>query len=155
MGSDLPGPQVLVTVECGAETPDAEEVADEARKVLGALGLGPDSELSVLLVDDRRIHELNREWRDRDRPTDVLSFPQLEPGEAVRGPLGDVVLNVDALPRQAAEHGLTPGEELRFLLIHSALHLLGHDHHGEEQRAAMEAEEQRIWVALGGRGRIR
>jgi probable rRNA maturation factor len=156
MGSEPLGPRVLVSVECEAGTPpDTVTVATEARAVLGALGVGPDSELSVLLVDAPRIHELNRQWRDRDRPTDVLSFPQLEPGEQPTGPLGDVVLNVDALPRQAAEHGLTADEELRFLLIHAALHLLGHDHHDEAQRTAMESEEQRIWRALGGRGTIR
>ncbi len=131
------------------------EVAAEAERVLRALGLAAGTELSVLLVDGSRIHALNREWRDRDHPTDVLSFPQLEPGATPEGPLGDVVLNVDSIPRQAAEHGLTPAEELRFLLIHSILHLLGHDHHGADERATMEAEEQRLWGALGGAGRIR
>ncbi len=150
------GPAILVSSECAREgSPSAREVEAEAAAVLGALGLGDECELSVLLVDDGRIHELNREWRDRDRPTDVLSFPQLEPGETPRGPLGDVVLNLDALPRQAAEHGLSQAEELRFLLIHAALHLLGHDHHEPDPRAAMEAEEQRLWSELGGRGRIR
>ena len=127
----------------------------EAGRVLRALGLGEGVELSVLLVGDERIREMNREWRGKDRPTDVLSFPQLEPGSTPEGPLGDVVLNVDAIPRQAAEHGLDPAEELRFLLIHALLHLLGHDHHDTDARAAMEAEEQRLWEALGGRGRIR
>ena len=151
--SDIPA--VEVSAEGGAEERlDPSAVRAEALRVLEALGLR-DIELSVLLVHDDRMRSLNRQWRDRDRPTDVLSFPLLEPGEPPRGPLGDVVLDVDVLDRQAAEHGLEPAEELRFLLIHALLHLLGHDHGSEDERARMEAEEQRLWEALGGRGRIR
>jgi len=134
---------------------DPAVVRVEALRVLDVLGLGAEVELSLLLVDDGRMQELNRQWRDRDRPTDVLSFPLLDPGDPPLGPLGDVVLDVDAVDRQAGEHGLEPSEELRFLLIHALLHLLGHDHHDPDERAAMEAEEQRLWRALGGRGRIR
>ncbi len=143
------GPRVDVASQETVDEDPTPYVA-EAAAILAALDQPPDTELSLYLVDDERMHELNHEWRDIDRTTDVLSFPQDEPGL-----LGDVVVNVDAIQRQAAEHGLEPAEERRFLLIHGVLHLLGHDHRDPDERARMEAEEQRVWEALGGTGTIR
>ncbi len=119
-------------------------------------GAFPDgAELGVYVVGDARMRALNAEWRDRDEPTDVLSFPY-EPGPDDPAPvLGDIVLNLDAVARQAEEHGLSPADECRFLLIHGLLHLLGHTHDGERDRTEMEAEEQRLWEALGGEGTLR
>jgi len=149
-------PRALVSAE-----PDAEHTIEEAEAEAGALlavladELPAGAELSVHLVRDDRMRELNRTWREQDRPTDVLSFP-LDDDEPAGAPLlGDVIVNLDAVARQAPEHHLEPREELRFLLLHGVLHLLGHDHHDEGERRAMEAREQQLWEALGGTGRIR
>ncbi len=94
------------------------------------------AELSVLLVSDREMRKLNRDYRGRDRPTDVLAFAQREgPGGAPDGLLGDVVISVDTARRQAAERRLTLGTEGERLLVHGLLHLLGYDH----ERSAAEA----------------
>ena len=103
-----------------------------------------DVELSVLLTDDATIRVLNREWRRKDRPTDVLSFPAGEPPPGGTGPrhLGDVILSLDTARRQARAHRRPLGDELDLYLAHGLLHLLGHDHHrrGDAQRmAALEA----------------
>ena len=113
----------------------AARLARQARRLLRALRL-EDAELSLLVVSDRRIRQLNRDWRGRDRATDVLSFPQHDgPGPAPGGLLGDVVISVDAARRQAGEAGESLGEEADRLLIHGLLHLLGYDH----ERSASEA----------------
>lgn len=94
------------------------------------------SELSIALVDDDAMQELNATWRDKDRPTDVLAFAQRE-GEDLGDPdlLGDVVISVPTAERQAAERGHSLEHELRELLVHGILHLLGYDH----ERSAAEA----------------
>jgi len=106
-------------------------------------------ELSILLTDDAGIRELNRTWREIDAATDVLSFPL---GEGAV--LGDVVISVETAHRRVgADWDLD--DELVFLLIHGLLHLLGHDHEVDEERAIMEAGEQRLWTALGRTGTLR
>ncbi|HAC78834.1 MAG: rRNA maturation RNase YbeY [Candidatus Binatia bacterium] len=88
-----------------------------------------ESELSILLTDDEEIHRLNQAYRQRDRPTDVLSFSQREgdfPGPAAV--LGDVVISMDTAHRQAHERGHSFDVELLELLAHGLLHLLGYDH---------------------------
>ncbi|MFM8412310.1 MAG: rRNA maturation RNase YbeY [Alphaproteobacteria bacterium] len=100
----------------------------DARAVLSVLELGP-CELSVALVDDEEMRALNRDWRGKDRPTDVLAFPQADPGEpSPAGLLGDVVVSVPTAERQAAARGHSAEEEIRTLLVHGILHLLGYDH---------------------------
>lgn len=124
----MTGVDVVVSMR-GRRVPElASRVARNARRLLRALRL-PDAELSVLLCSDAVIHALNRDWRGRDRPTDVLSFAQGE-GEGARpaGLLGDVVISVDTARRQAAERGETLGRETDRLLVHGLLHLLGYDH---------------------------
>jgi rRNA maturation RNase YbeY len=97
-------------------------LARNARRLLRALRLS-EAELSILLVSDAEMQRLNRRWRGKDRPTDVLSFPQ-----EADGLLGDVVISVDTARRQAAEQRTTLGREADRLLIHGLLHLLGYDH---------------------------
>lgn len=127
--------------------------ANAAAVLLPALGHAA-SELSVAFVDDARMQELNRDWRGKDRPTDVLSFSQLEgdtvPGQAML--LGDVVISVDTLERQAADGGWTVEEELVRLLLHGVLHLLGHDHERDDEARTMRAEEERLVAVLAGAG---
>ena len=117
----------------------ATSLGRSARRLLAGLGLD-GAELSVLLVADGEMRRLNRDWRGKDRPTDVLAFAQGEgAGGAPDGLLGDVVISVDAARRQAAERGETLGREADRLLIHGLLHLLGYDH----ERSARDAAEMR------------
>ena len=113
----------------------AARLGRSARRLLRALDLR-HGELSLLLVSDGEMRRLNRRWRGRDRPTDVLAFAQAEgPGGAPDGMLGDVVISVDTARRQAAERGETLGRAADRLLIHGLLHLLGYDH----ERSVAEA----------------
>jgi probable rRNA maturation factor len=111
-----------------------------------------ESSISVSFVRDPRIRELNRAFRGLDKPTDVLSFPLVEPGDAYPGAerlLGDIVISVDTARRQAADYDAPLDREVQRLLIHGVLHLLGHDHLEPVERAAMEAEERRLADAIG------
>ena len=108
--------------------------------------------VTVTLADDATVQALNRDWRGKDRPTNVLSFPApadmpLPPGEP--RPLGDLVLSGPVLVREAREAGVPLKEHLSWMVIHGMLHLLGHDHMEEEERRRMEALEVRILKALG------
>jgi rRNA maturation RNase YbeY len=117
----------------------ATRLGRQAGRLLRALRL-EDAELSLLLVSDRTIRTLNRRWRGRDRPTDVLSFAQQEgAGGAPEGLLGDVVISVDTAARQAAARRASLGREGERLLIHGVLHLLGYDH----ERSPAEARRMR------------
>jgi probable rRNA maturation factor len=122
----------------------ARHVARAGRRLLAALRL-PDAELSVLLVSDREIHRLNRDWRGKDRPTDVLSFSQQEgDGPAPVGLLGDVVISVDTARRQAGERGVSLADESERLLIHGVLHLLGYDHERSSAEARRMQRRERL-----------
>ncbi|BDG08276.1 rRNA maturation RNase YbeY [Anaeromyxobacter paludicola] len=127
----------------------ARRLARKARRFLGALGRD-GAELSILVCSDAAIRRLNREWRGKDRPTDVLSFPLTEPAGA--GPwLGDVVVSLDTAERRAAQDGRPLGAELDRYLAHGILHLLGHDHERPRDAARMaEAEE----ALLRGEGMV-
>jgi probable rRNA maturation factor len=107
--------------------------------MLNALSL-PDAELSVLLTDDPGIHELNRDHRQKDKPTDVLAFAMDESVPDPAGILGDVVISLDTAERQARARRRPLIEEVRFLLAHGVLHLIGYDH--------AEPAEKREMVAL-------
>jgi probable rRNA maturation factor len=121
----------------------ATELRRRAERMLEALGL-PAAELSILLCDDATIHALNRDYRDKDRPTDVLAFAMREGEGGALHPelLGDVVISVETARRQAEEHGRTIVGEVTFLLAHGLLHLLGFDHrtHAEERRMSARTD---------------
>ncbi len=109
-----------------------------------------DAELSILLAGDRAVRRLNREWRGKDAATDVLSFATCDPpgGKTPMGgsrPLGDVVISLDSAAAQAAAAGITPAQEVRRLLAHGILHLLGYEH-GRSSAAArrMRTLEDRL-----------
>ncbi|MBV8074056.1 MAG: rRNA maturation RNase YbeY [Candidatus Eremiobacteraeota bacterium] len=114
-----------------------------AQRLLDAAGR-PGATLSLSLVDDAAIRELNRRFRGKDRPTDVLSFPMDD--ERL---LGDVVISVETARRQAEAYDAPLEREIERLLIHGILHLLGHDHHRREERLRMEKEERRLAAAIG------
>jgi rRNA maturation RNase YbeY len=103
-------------------------------------------ELSILLVDDRRMTELNTAFRDKNKPTNVLSFP-MAGDEEWPGPqlLGDIVISLDTAAREAEAAGIPLVDHLTVLLVHGLVHLLGHDHErGPEAAAAMNAMEKEL-----------
>ncbi|MCA9601992.1 MAG: rRNA maturation RNase YbeY [Myxococcales bacterium] len=117
-----------------------ENIARCADRMLACLDLGKQ-ELSVVLCDDRTIHELNRRYRRKNRPTDVLAFAMSEgtPMMAGDGMLGDVVISVETAKRQAAERGHALRDELIHLLAHGILHLAGYDHRTDAEERRMNA----------------
>lgn len=122
-----------------------------ARRALSAVAYD-DGELSVVLCDDAVIQPLNRDWRGKDAPTDVLSFAQQEGEATLEGDvvLGDLVLSVQTAARQAAALGHPLDHEVAVLVVHGLLHLLGFDHeHDPAEAAEMRAEERRVLTALG------
>ena len=110
--------------------------------------------MSILLVDDRGIEALNREFLGREGPTDVLSFPMGGGFEGVPTLLGDVVISTESALRQAEDRGLTFQEEVARLLIHGILHIFGFDHEREEEAAVMEERERSMLKDLRGRGLV-
>ena len=143
------------------------------RTALAAEGVDFPCEVDVLVTSDEEIHQLNREARQVDRATDVLSFPafDLKPGElpgpedADPGtglvPLGDMMISMEHVAAQAKEYGHSNRRELGYLVVHSVLHLLGYDHMDEgPMKARMREREESILTELGlsarpcGRGRV-
>ena len=122
-----------------------------AQRILSASGC-PDAELSLVVVNDRQIRVVNRDYLQRDKPTNVISFAMQEGEGAGVAPLvlGDVVISAETAARDAAEAGLSFESELYFLLLHGILHLLGYDHErsGAAEAARMEAREREIFALL-------
>ena len=153
-----------LSVDINVEAGDWPETLQSlAEKVLGAAlensGFEIDGpcEISVLLSDDAAQQALNREWRGKDKPTNVLSFPMLEREElldlAAEGPpemLGDLALAHGTCAREAGEKGISLEDHATHLLIHGLLHLAGHDHvDSDAQAEAMEALEIAALAKLG------
>jgi probable rRNA maturation factor len=103
------------------------------------------AQVSILITGDAEIQKLNRDWLGKDRPTDVMSWSQIEGEPAPTGFLGDVVISIETADRQARELGHHLDVEMTRLLAHGILHLLGHDHvHGGPQARKMRQLEDRI-----------
>jgi probable rRNA maturation factor len=108
--------------------------------------------LSLLFTDDATIADLNRDWRGKPKPTNVLSFPAPDTSEAADGipmPLGDIVFGFETVAKEAAEAGLTLADHINHLLVHGLLHLLGYDHEEDREATAMEQLETAILARLG------
>lgn len=138
-----------------------------AEQVLKQEGCPYEAEVSLVLTSDEEIHRLNLQYRGIDRPTDVLSFPQIayrapadfsrleEEGMDCFNPdsgelfLGDIIISLDRVKEQAENYGHGPRREYAFLVAHSMLHLLGYDHMTEEEAARMEAGQDAVLRALG------
>lgn len=136
--------------------------ARAARRVLAAAQLD-GLEVDVSFLSDDEMRALNRAWRGKDRPTDVLSFAahEGEPMPGLEGALGDLVISLDTAAAQAREHGHSLEEEVAVLTAHGLLHLLGLDHERGEAEAKRQAEMEmgllaaagfEPSLALGGRG---
>lgn len=136
-------------------TPDLRRLVKHA--VISTLefeDFGRRAEVSVTFTDNEKIHSLNREYRNVDRPTDVLSFPLFDgeeydtDGEAVL--LGDIVLSLEQAKKQSEEYGHSFEREVAFLIVHSMLHLLGYDHEtSPEDERDMFARQDEILISAG------
>ncbi len=142
--------------------------------LVGSLPAETRGQISLLLTDDATVQELNREYRGLDRTTDVLSFSFEHWGhwegddEAPRSgddapegwplpddeppPLGEIIVSVPQAARQAEDQGVPLQRELALLIVHGALHLLGHDHYDDGERETMQALERVAMAALFGEG---
>jgi len=138
------GRRVLISNRQRKVTVDCKRLLRVADLVLESLGF-EDAELSVLLVSDRRIQQLNKQYLGRNRPTDVLAFAQWEGGGDALHPdwLGDVVISAETAEEQAVQEGAELNEELDLLLIHGILHLLGYEHTGASEEAAVMGRKQK------------
>lgn len=147
---------------------DAKEIAEAVIEQVADMEEVPyEFDIYVTMVDSASIHEINKEQRGIDRPTDVLSFPNLDfeaPGDfslvdaneaAYFDPetgmmlMGDIVINVDKVFEQAEEYGHSTKREFAFLVAHSMLHLCGYDHMEPEEAAVMEAKQKEALDILG------
>ena len=128
--------------------PSTEAIREAAQALLSALG-SPEGELSVLLLDDPAIADLNEQYLGRQGATNVIAFPMNEGEFADINPdiLGDVVISLDTAEREAREMGLSLAERFKELLIHGILHLYGYDH--ETNEADAKVMEERSEVLLG------
>ena len=121
-------------------------------QALKTLGIEDDVEVSCVLVDDERIHEINREYRHIDRSTDVISFAMEDNDqfyvEGMLRTLGDIFISVDHAKKQAEEYGHSLRREMCFLFTHGILHLLGYDHMTDEQEKEMFGLQDQILGAL-------
>ena len=155
-----------IAIEADAEWDSSSDWASLARSAATAaiaesafpqLGSGQRAvELSIRLASDQEVHALNSEWRGKDKPTNVLSFPMaedddLESAEAA-GPelmLGDIILARGVCVAEAADKGVPLDQHAAHLLVHGTLHLLGYDHMDEDSAADMEAREVRALARMG------
>jgi probable rRNA maturation factor len=129
---------------------DSRKIKRYIGKVQESLG-GQETELSILFVNDDRIRKLNSQYRNIDKPTDVLSFPQDDDPSDETGVhlLGDVVVSMETAKRQAKQHHLTFEEEVVLLILHGTLHLLGYDHEkSPREEKKMRRETQKLFEAI-------
>ena len=140
--------------------PNWEALAERALAALSQVApelANPRLSASLLFADDAEVHALNREWRGKDKPTNVLSFPMLERDDLLalspEGPpelLGDIALALETCARESADKGVPLEHHAAHLIIHGLLHLAGHDHvHSDEEAAAMEALEIKALALMG------
>ena len=133
-------------------TPDEAFFVAWITRAIEAAGEAGDSEVSVRIVDADEIQTLNRDYRDTDRPTNVLSFPAGDVAglpDDEPAPLGDIVVCASVVRDESAAQGKAILDHWAHMLVHGALHLLGHDHESEAEAEAMEALEARILAAHG------
>ena len=142
---------------------DADQVERAARAALQVAPLAQEAEISVVIAGDDEVQALNRQYRDVDAPTDVLSFADDRPDHSHGQPapafvtapdephyLGDVIVSLHRAEAQAAEQGHSTAQELRLLVVHGVLHLLGYDHATPAEEAEMWAKQEAILEALAG-----
>ena len=133
-------------------------IKKSVKEALTQEGFSYPAEVSVSFVDNEAIHKLNLEYREKDKPTDVLSFPmwekeELSDGSALDGhavTLGDIIISAEKAKSQAEEYGHSLEREICFLSVHSILHLLGYDHEtSEEDEIYMKTKQEDVLVKIG------
>ena len=153
---------MIITLE---NDQDKLQISEELEQLLTAglnvvarlHSLSERTEVDITIVDDEEIHMLNRDYRNVDRPTDVLSFAldeeSEEEPELLGGPeehlLGDIIISAETASRQAEEFGHGLEREIVYLAVHGLLHLLGYDHMEEDERIVMEKKQEEILQNLG------
>lgn len=142
---------MLLTIEIADEQTaheiDHARLKRAVRSVLQAAGIR-SAEISIAIVDDPRMHALNRQYLDHDYSTDVLSFI-LEYDEAAGSLDGEILVSADYAAREATRYGWTTDDELLLYVIHGCLHLVGHDDHTPQGQAAMRAAEAKHLAVFG------
>ena len=129
--------------------PLTEKVLAKAQSLCG-VKLMAGAEVSLLLCDDARIREINREWRGLDKPTNVLSFPAAPKEALAKSPMvGDIAVAFETVTREAQEEGKTFADHYAHMIVHGFLHLVGYDHESDAEAEEMEALEIRILGELG------
>ncbi|MDR3543715.1 MAG: rRNA maturation RNase YbeY [Desulfosporosinus sp.] len=135
--------------------PLAEMLSQAIEKAIRLSGGPEEAEVSLMLVDDQRIHSLNLEYRGVDRPTDVLSFALQEESEEEPDSdyeddlLGDIVISAERAREQAVEYGHSFEREIVYLAVHGTLHLLGYDHEEEKDKQEMRNKEEEVMALVG------
>lgn len=142
---------VLIRNRQRRQKADIDAVRQFSQDLLELTGC-TDKELSLLLVSDAQIRVINRDYLGRDKPTNVISFAMSEGefGGINPGLLGDIIISVETAFRDAISSGRAPLDELEYLIIHGALHLLGYDHETADERRRMEKKEAEVFSALKG-----
>lgn len=135
-----------------SDVPHIDAMRDWVVRAAAAAGSSSSSTVSIRVVDEDEMHALNRDYRNKDNPTNVLSFPAgefdgLPSGESPI--LGDIVVCAGVVAREAAEQGKAIADHWSHLIVHGTLHLLGYDHMSEAEAAAMEGLERDILAGLG------
>ncbi|MBS4912880.1 MAG: rRNA maturation RNase YbeY [Veillonella sp.] len=140
-------------IETMEPVPAYEEIVNRVcAEVSRVYGIGNDEELSVLLCDNPYIHQLNKTYRNIDRPTDVLSFALNEGednGDLESHLIGDLIISLERTAEQAEEYGHPFERELAYLTVHGCLHILGYDHMTDEDKKEMRQEEEFVLGNLG------
>lgn len=142
-----------------SELPNEEKLIKEVvSRVLEEEKVLPEVDVYITLTNNEEIHKINKEYRDVDRPTDVLSFPMYERDEIaglknntddeIEKILGDIIVSIEKVREQAEEYGHSFERELAYLVTHGMLHLLGYDHMIEEEKAVMRKREEEILETL-------
>ena len=132
--------------------PDDDFIRAWVTRALEAAAATPGVEVSVRIVAEDEMRALNRDYRDKDKPANVLSFPAGQVTglpEAEPMPIGDIVVCADVVSNEAAEQGKAPPDHWAHMLVHGTLHLLGFDHEADAEAAAMETLESRILAEQG------
>ncbi len=144
-------PRIQVSVNQNRIEINPEQIESAASRILNALGY-TDAELSISVVDDGEMREINRQYRGQDRPTDVLSFAMLEGefGDVCPEMLGDIVISAETARAEGIESGASLDSVMDLLLVHGILHLLGFDHEqGSEASRRMKEKTQELLRMLG------
>ena len=154
--SNSPQTEILVTADCWQSETDAEAVIHRAIEAAAETVEADvsDAELAIMLTDDNGIRILNKNWRGIDKPTNVLSFPALQPA-GPSGPddaprmLGDIAIAYETMRREADGEQKPFDHHLSHLTVHGFLHLIGYDHEDDAEAEIMEALEVKILAQLG------